>query len=128
MICVNGCDKPPYLFPPSELRKKKRQAGLHPVQEEKVPRESGAAFWQAERVGERVLEAIYEFPMLWRFAVTTNDIVLLPLSRAVLCADCSVVSNATSDLCPACASPSLLNLGVVLGRSETPVEEVVFDA
>lgn len=58
--------------------------------------------------------------------MTTDKLVLLPLSQAVLCAECSMVSNATSTLCPACASPSLLNLGVVLDRE---VENgVVFDA
>ena len=39
----------------------------------------------------------------------------IPLNRAVLCLDCSSVSNANRE-CPACSSKALLNLGAVLDR------------
>jgi hypothetical protein len=39
----------------------------------------------------------------------------IPLNRAVLCLDCSCVSNANRE-CPACSSKALMNLGAVLDR------------
>lgn len=41
----------------------------------------------------------------------------IPLDRAVLCLDCDSVSNANRE-CPACSSRALMNLSVVLNRSE----------
>jgi hypothetical protein len=41
----------------------------------------------------------------------------IPLNRAVLCLDCSCVSNANRE-CPACTSRALMNLGAVLDRRE----------
>jgi hypothetical protein len=40
---------------------------------------------------------------------------LIPLDQAVLCLDCSCVSDANRE-CPACSSRALLNLSVVLNR------------
>jgi hypothetical protein len=40
---------------------------------------------------------------------------LIPLDQAVLCLDCSCVSDANRE-CPACCSRALLNLSVVLNR------------
>jgi hypothetical protein len=39
----------------------------------------------------------------------------IPLDQAVLCLDCSCVSNANHE-CPACSSRALLNLSAVLNR------------
>jgi RNA polymerase subunit RPABC4/transcription elongation factor Spt4 len=41
----------------------------------------------------------------------------IPLDHAVLCLDCSSVSNANRE-CPACSSRALMNLSVVLNRRE----------
>jgi hypothetical protein len=40
----------------------------------------------------------------------------IPLDHAVLCLDCSSVSDANRE-CPACSSRALMNLSVVLNRS-----------
>ena len=42
----------------------------------------------------------------------------VPLSRAVLCAGCDTISDATSDQCPSCTSHSLMSLAVLLGTNE----------
>jgi hypothetical protein len=47
----------------------------------------------------------------------------IPLDHAVLCLDCSSVSDANRE-CPACSSRALLNLSVVLNRRED--EEFVY--
>jgi len=39
----------------------------------------------------------------------------LTLENAVLCADCEVISDSNGEICGACGSRSLLNLGRVLG-------------
>lgn len=39
----------------------------------------------------------------------------IPLEQAVLCLDCSCISNANHE-CPACSSRALLNLSTVLNR------------
>ena len=39
----------------------------------------------------------------------------LPLTEAVLCADCEIISNSAGDRCEICGSRSLLSLGRVLG-------------
>ncbi|HEX3894385.1 MAG TPA: hypothetical protein VHW46_17545 [Terracidiphilus sp.] len=41
----------------------------------------------------------------------------IPLDHAVLCLDCSCVSDANRE-CPACSSRALMNLSVILNRSE----------
>lgn len=41
----------------------------------------------------------------------------IPLDHAVLCLDCSCVSDANRE-CPACSSRALMNLSVVLNRNE----------
>jgi hypothetical protein len=41
----------------------------------------------------------------------------IPLEHAVLCMDCSCVSDANRE-CPACCSRALMNLSVVLNRRE----------
>lgn len=46
----------------------------------------------------------------------------IPLDQAVLCLDCSCVSDANRE-CPACSSRALLNLSVVLNRRE---EEFIY--
>ena len=48
-------------------------------------------------------------------AVLKNS--LIPLDQAVLCLDCSCVSDAIRE-CPACCSRALLNLSNVLNRPE----------
>jgi hypothetical protein len=40
---------------------------------------------------------------------------LIPLDQAVLCLDCSCISDANHE-CPACCSRALLNLSSVLNR------------
>ena len=42
-------------------------------------------------------------------------ITSIPLSHAVLCADCEVISDSSGEVCEVCGSRSLLNLGRVLG-------------
>lgn len=42
----------------------------------------------------------------------------VPLEEAVLCADCDVISDSNGEVCQACGSRSLLNLGRVLGSIE----------
>lgn len=42
---------------------------------------------------------------------------VLPLSGAVFCLDCEVISNSRSEECPACKSHSLLSLARILGGS-----------
>jgi hypothetical protein len=41
----------------------------------------------------------------------------VPLSNAVLCADCEVISDSSGEVCSVCGSRSLLSLGRVLGGS-----------
>lgn len=41
----------------------------------------------------------------------------IPLDHAVLCLDCSCVSDANRE-CPACSSRALMSLSVVLNRRE----------
>jgi hypothetical protein len=41
---------------------------------------------------------------------------VIPLEQAVLCLDCSCISDANRE-CPACSSRALLNLSAVLNRS-----------
>jgi hypothetical protein len=41
----------------------------------------------------------------------------VPLTEAVLCADCEVISNSVGERCEVCGSCSLLSLGRVLGGS-----------
>lgn len=41
----------------------------------------------------------------------------IPLDHAVLCLDCSCVSDANRE-CPACSSRALMNLSVVLNRRD----------
>jgi len=41
----------------------------------------------------------------------------IPLDHAVLCLDCSCVSDANRE-CPACSSRALMNLSAVLNRGE----------
>jgi hypothetical protein len=41
---------------------------------------------------------------------------VIPLDQAVLCLDCSCISNANRE-CPACSSRALLNLSAVLNRT-----------
>jgi|SRR5437899_1551586 len=40
---------------------------------------------------------------------------VVPLSSAVFCLDCEVISQSRTDECPACHSRSLLSLGRILG-------------
>lgn len=42
---------------------------------------------------------------------------VVPLSSAVFCLDCEVISQSRTDECPACHSRSLLSLGRILGGS-----------
>jgi len=43
------------------------------------------------------------------------DVVLVALSRAMLCLDCEIISNCKGDECPACKGRSLLSLTKILG-------------
>lgn len=43
----------------------------------------------------------------------------LPLVNAVLCVECEIISDSSGEVCAACGSRSLLNLGRVLGGSIT---------
>ena len=47
-----------------------------------------------------------------------TELVIMPLRSAVLCVDCSSVSNTPSPFCPACGSPSLLNAAALLDRED----------
>lgn len=47
-----------------------------------------------------------------------DDISIIPLRDAVLCVNCNTASNANGPFCPACGSPSLFNLSVLLDREE----------
>src|SRR5579864_4164426 len=53
------------------------------------------------------------------FAGTKNhlDAGVLPLSNAVFCLDCEVISSSQGDECPACKSRSLVSLARMLGGS-----------
>ncbi len=44
-----------------------------------------------------------------------TELSSLPLSEAVRCADCEIISNSAGDRCEICGSRSLLSLGRVLG-------------
>ncbi len=46
----------------------------------------------------------------------------IPLDHAVLCLDCSCVSDANRE-CPACSSRALMNLSVVLNRRDDVAQE-----
>ena len=62
-----------------------------------------------------------------------SELAIIPLHKAVLCVQCDSISNCAKDQCPACGSPSLLNLSIVLNSSKpqhavaswTMVEEVL---
>ncbi len=64
---------------------------------------------------------------------TQNGSSVLPLSRAVFCLDCEVISNSHSQECPACKSRSIVSLARMLGgsllthRSLQEHEGVLFD-
>ena len=45
------------------------------------------------------------------------DINLVRLQRAVLCANCEVISESKNGHCPVCGSQALLSLGKLLGGS-----------
>ena len=45
------------------------------------------------------------------------DTDLVRLQRAVLCANCEVISECKNGHCPACGSQALLSLGKLLGGS-----------
>jgi len=45
------------------------------------------------------------------------DVVLIALSRAMLCLDCEIIINCKGDECPACKSHSLLSLTKILSGS-----------
>ncbi len=46
-----------------------------------------------------------------------SEVEVLPLSNAVFCVDCEVISNSRRDECPACKSRSLVSLARMLGGS-----------
>ena len=48
---------------------------------------------------------------------TQNAASVLPLSNAVFCLDCEVISISRSEECPACKSRSLVSLARMLGGS-----------
>lgn len=50
-----------------------------------------------------------------------NELVMLPLSLAVLCANCNFVTNSKGDRCLVCGSPSLLSLSIL----DAPAKELV---
>ena len=54
----------------------------------------------------------------------SNELQIIPLRWAVLCANCDVVSNAATEVCPACGSPSLLNLSAALNPAPYEFAEV----
>jgi hypothetical protein len=62
-----------------------------------------------------------------------NGANTLPLSNAVFCLDCEVISNSRSEECPACKSRSVVSLARMLGgsllthRSLQEHEGVLFD-
>jgi len=62
-----------------------------------------------------------------------NSASVLPLSNAVFCLDCEVISISRSEECPACKSRSLVSLARMLGgsllthRSLQEHEGVLFD-
>lgn len=64
---------------------------------------------------------------------TQNGASVLPLSNAVFCLDCEVISISRSEECPACKSRSLVSLARMLGgsllthRSLQEHEGVLFD-
>jgi hypothetical protein len=61
----------------------------------------------------------------WQLWLDTN---LVRLQRAVLCANCEVISECKNGHCPACGSQALLSLGKLLGSSESaemPCQTVV---
>lgn len=51
-------------------------------------------------------------------ASVTAPVEIIPLARAVLCADCNQITMATNGHCLACGSHSIMNLGKVLDRKE----------
>ena len=57
--------------------------------------------------------------MVYMFAGTRNylDAGVLPLSNAVFCLDCEVISSSRGDECAACKSRSLVSLARMLGGS-----------
>jgi len=69
------------------------------------------------------------------FAGTRNhlDAAVLPLSNAVFCLDCEVISSSRGDECAACKSRSLVSLARMLGgslvahRAEQEWESELFD-
>lgn len=64
---------------------------------------------------------------------TQTGASLLPLSNAVFCLDCEVISNSHREECPACKSRSVVSLARMLGgsllthRSLQEHEGVLFD-
>ena len=53
------------------------------------------------------------------------DTIAIPLVRAVMCATCDAVSNATGEVCPSCGSKGLLSLARVLQQTK-PVQRKLF--
>ncbi len=49
---------------------------------------------------------------------------LIPLQKAVLCANCEVISDSKNGHCIVCGSPSLLSLAQVLDRPNRKAERV----
>jgi hypothetical protein len=52
-----------------------------------------------------------------------NDLIVLPLSQAVLCCDCVSLTNAKGPYCLACGSPSLISLVRILDREVKDIEQ-----
>jgi hypothetical protein len=57
--------------------------------------------------------------LVYMFAVRRNHLAagVLPLSNAVFCLDCEVISSSRGDECAACKSRSLMTLAEMLGGS-----------
>jgi len=56
--------------------------------------------------------------------VATEYTGMIPLQRAVLCADCEMVSAAIN-VCPGCGASTLLSLAKVLDRTDDKPRQVV---
>lgn len=51
--------------------------------------------------------------------LTSVIVESIPLSRAVLCLDCQMITAATNGHCPICEGRALMNLENLLSRNET---------
>jgi hypothetical protein len=83
----------------------------------RCPRDFGCGGIDAHAVGGNRMSAL---------AINYTALQIIPLREAVICAQCHCLSNATGDVCPACASKSLMRAQAAFERKASLCEWMTF--